>query len=77
MKHPHFAEKEHSNPTPFSLRDVSTNLAEKSFDVTPLNVSACGMGENCVEGALGFSLHSRHGTTWRYHSQISRWLLTH
>ena len=69
MKYPHFTEKEHGNATTFSLSDVSTKFAEKSFDVTPLNVSACRMSEKRVEGALGFPLHSTHGTTKRYQSQ--------
>jgi hypothetical protein len=57
MKYPNFLEQHDSNTTPLSLADFRAHLCEQRFDITPLDVSTGGAGENQFEGALVLPLH--------------------
>jgi hypothetical protein len=59
MEDPDLSEKHHGDPAPLSLTDVRPKLNEKRLNITPLDMSAYGMGKDGFQGSLVLSCHAK------------------
>lgn len=57
VKNPNLFKQDNSHTAPFSLADFGAQFYEQRFDIAPLDVAACGAGEEQVERGLVLSLH--------------------
>ena len=58
MKYAHLAEQDDSHAATLALTDLRPQFFEEGFDVSPLDVCADWMREDCFECALMFALHN-------------------
>lgn len=58
MKYAHLAEQDYSHAATLALTDLRPQFFEEGFDVSPLDVRAGRMREDCFKCALVLALHN-------------------
>ena len=57
MEHSHFFEQDHGYTTTLALADFGAKFYKQRFNIAPLDVSACRVGEDQFKSSLVLALH--------------------
>ena len=58
MEYPHFFEQDHGYTTTLALADFGAQFYKQSFNITPLDVCTCRVGEDQFKSSLVLALHA-------------------